>query len=57
MYDTSNRFSIAFTNKSQGFRTALDSRYAEVKVRAAPDWIDLGETMQSALEAYPILEE
>jgi len=40
-----------------GFRTALDSRYAQVKVRAAPDWIDLGETMRSALEAYPVPEE
>jgi len=39
------------------FRSALDSRYQEVKVRAAPDWIDLSETMRSALEAYPVLEE
>jgi len=39
------------------FRAALDTRYQEVKVRAAPDWIDLSETMRSALEAYPILEE
>jgi len=38
------------------FRSALDSRYQEVKVRSAPDWIDLSETMRSALEAYPIDE-
>jgi len=39
------------------FRAALDNRYAEVKVRSAPDWIDLSETMRSALEAYPVPEE
>ncbi|TID22767.1 hypothetical protein E2P81_ATG01899 [Venturia nashicola] len=39
------------------FRTALDSRYGGVKVRTAPDWIDLGETMRSALIAYPLSEE
>jgi hypothetical protein len=39
---------------TQAFRTALDNKFQEVKVRAAPDWIDLTETMRSALEAYPV---
>ncbi|KAE9966690.1 hypothetical protein EG328_008765 [Venturia inaequalis] len=39
------------------FRTALDSRYGGVKVRTAPDWIDLGETMRTALIAYPLSED
>jgi len=38
------------------FRAALDNKFQEVKVRSAPDWIDLSETMQSALEAYPVSE-
>jgi hypothetical protein len=40
----------------QAFRAALDNKFQEVKVRSAPDWIDLSETMQSALEAYPVSE-
>jgi hypothetical protein len=40
----------------QAFRAALDNKFQEVKVRSAPDWIDLTETMQSALDAYPVSE-
>lgn len=49
--------SLHLTDSVQAFRTALDSRYGGVRVRTAPDWIDLGETMRSALIAYPLSEE
>jgi len=39
------------------FRTALDSRYPQVKVRAAPNWIDETESLRSCVEAYPIPSE
>jgi len=45
-----NRQQTIFNN----FRIALDSRYPQIKIRAAPDWIEETESLRSVVEAYPI---